>query len=64
MQSACLFEQLIDNHLRINITSRLYIKKASPSDGFPRPATSLEHQVGRRVFWEGSKILSYVQSGL
>jgi len=34
IQSAFVFEQLVDNHLRINVTSRLFVKKANPSDGF------------------------------
>ena len=47
IQSAFLFEQLVDNHLRINVTSRLFVKKANPSDVLLRHVTSVGQQVGR-----------------
>jgi len=50
IQSAFPFEQLVDNHFRINVISRLFVKKANPSDGFAQAVTSLEYQVGQRVF--------------
>jgi len=50
IQSAFLFEQLVDNHLRINVTSRLFVKKANPSDGFAQARNQLGTPGGQRVF--------------
>jgi len=50
-----LFEQLVNNHLRINVTSRVFVKKPIHQTVSPRPVTSLGHQVWRKVFWEGPK---------
>jgi len=30
IQSAFLFERLVDNHFRIKVTSRLFVTKANP----------------------------------
>jgi len=62
IQSAFLFEQLVDNHLRINVTSRLFVKKANPSDGFAQTRNQLGTPGGTEVS-DGPKFLSYVQSG-
>jgi len=34
IQSAFIFEQLIDDHLRINVTSPLFVTKANPPESF------------------------------
>ena len=41
IQSAFFFEQLIYNHFRINVTSRLLVKKANPPDGFAQARNQL-----------------------
>jgi len=41
IQFAFLFEQLVDNYIRINVTSRLFVKKANPSDGFAQACNQL-----------------------
>jgi len=63
IQSAFLFEQLVDNHLRINLTSRLFVKKSNPSDGFAQAGNQLRAPGGARSFLRGPKFLSFVQSG-
>ena len=41
MQSAFLFQQLVDSHLRINVTSRLFVKRANSSDSFTQARKQL-----------------------
>jgi len=56
IQSAFLFEQLVDNHLRINVTSRLFVKKGNPSDGFAQARNLLETTGGAKSFLRGAQI--------
>jgi len=56
IQSAFLFEQLVDNHLRINDTSRLLVKKANPSDGFTQVRNRLGIAGGAKSFLRGAQI--------
>jgi len=56
IQSAFLFEQLVDNHLRINATSRLFVKKANPSDGFAPARNQLGTPGGGKSFLGGAQL--------
>jgi len=51
-----LFEQLVDNHLRINVTSRLFVKKSNPSDVFAKNRNYLGIPGGPKSFPRGAKI--------
>ena len=55
-QSAFLFEQLVNNHLRINVTSRLLVKKANPSDGFAQARNQLGTPGGAKSFLREAQI--------
>ena len=57
IQSAFLFEQLIDNHLRINFTSRLFVKKVNPSDGFAQVLNQLGTPEVAKSVLRGAEIL-------
>jgi len=53
----------VDNHLRTNVTSRLFVKKDNPSDGFAQARNQLGTPGGAKSFLRGAQFLSYVQSG-
>ena len=55
VQSAFLFE-LVDNNLRINVTSRLFVKNANPSDGFSQVRNQLGTPGGAKSFLRGAQI--------
>jgi len=57
IQSVFLFEQLVDNHLRINVTSRLFVKKANPSDGFAQARNQLGTPSGAMSFLREDQIV-------
>jgi len=61
IQSAFLFKQLVDNHLRINVTSRLFVKKANPSDGLAQARNQLGTPGGKEIFERGPNFSNYVQ---
>ena len=54
IQSAFLFEQLVDNHHRINVTSRLLVKKANPPDVFAQARNQLGTPGGAKSFLRGA----------
>ena len=56
IQSAFLFEQLVDNHLRINVTLRLLVRKANPSDVFTQARNQLGTPGGEKSFLRGAQI--------
>jgi len=56
IQSAFLFEQLVDNHLKINVTLRLFVKKANPSDGFAQVRNQVGIPGGAKDFLRGAQI--------
>ena len=56
IQSAFLLEQLVDSNLRINVTSRLFVKKANPSDGFAQARNQLGTPGGAKSFLRGVQI--------
>ena len=55
VQSAFFFE-LVDNNLRINVTSRLFVKNANPSDGFSQVRNQLGTPGGAKSFLRGAQI--------
>ena len=56
IHSAFLFEQFVDNHVRIDVTSRLFVKKNNPSDGFVQARNQLGTPGGANSFLRGAQI--------
>jgi len=50
-------ENLVDNHLRINVVSRLFVKKVIPSDGFAQARNQLGTPGGEKSFLRRAQIL-------
>jgi len=46
----------VDNHLRINVVSRLFVKKANPSHGFAQARNQLGIPGGAKSFLRGAQI--------
>jgi len=50
IQSAFLFEQLVDKHFKVIVTSRLFAKKANPTDDFAQACNQRGTPGGAKSF--------------